>query len=728
METKDAEGNVLEAIPFRVGFREVAIRDGQFLLNGKPILLKGVNRHEHDPDHGRAVTEAWMVKDIELIKQHNFNTVRTCHYPDHPRFYELCDEYGLLIMDEANIESHELKYGPDSLPGSKPEWQACTVQRMRDTIERDKNHACVVMWSLGNEAGGGTAFQTMLDMCHDRDPTRPVHYQDDDKYSDFRCIFYPTPDHLKKLSSEPNEQRPILLTEYAHMMGNSGGNFQDYWDVIENEPRQIGGYIWDWVDQGLRRQSYREDEYFAYGENMGDAPSAGNFCCNGCVGPDRNVHPHLVEVKKVQQFIKAELTDPATGEVQFKNAYFFRDLGFAVAEYALLGDGVAIVEGKLPDLIAKAGETQTLSCGYKLPEAKKYGELSLVVRCKLKEKQSWAPAGHVLAEFEFPLPTTPPTVTPVDESKLPALTLTDKPGDLHVKGADFGVYFNRGNGAIKEYWSGGQKLVVADIEPNFWRPQVDNEWDGTNYSNLPREAHVWRDTHHGRRLESLTAKQLTPQHVQVVAKLRIPVGNAAYTTTYDIYGNGDIRVSTKMVGPGSLPELLRFGQRLAVANELQRTEWFGRGPHESYPDRKTSALVGRYKASVAELHHPYVRPQANGNRTDVRWVALTTDKGRGLLIIGDAPLQFSASHYNPETMIWAQHDFELKKPHAFTTLNIDSVQRGVGGTDSWGQQPLDRYRPRANAYELVYRLSPLKGGEDLQSLARRTYADEKQNN
>lgn len=736
IETKDDAGKTIEATAIKVGFREMEVRGKELLLNGVSIKLKGVNRHEHDPDHGRAVPESRMIEDIKLMKQNNFNTVRTSHYPNHPRFYELCDEYGLLVMDEANMESHEMKHpwtkgGP--LPGDRPEWQAASVDRMTNVVHRDKNHPCVVFWSLGNEAGPGKAFEAMKAAALEIDNTRPIHYQDATELADMRCVFYPSPDDLRRMAKDEKDKRPILLTEYAHAMGNSMGNFQDYWDVIESEPQHVGGYIWDWVDQGLRKYTAREEEYWAYGGDFGDWPNDDNFCMNGLVQPDRKPNPHLHEVKYVQQFVKMVGAKPEEGKFTFRNGYFFRDLSFLRTRWQLIRGGSEVASGELAPKSIQPGETFELA----INEAKQTGnnrESFLNFQFILDSDQPWAEAGHVVAEYQVPLASGEAEDNVIDISNLAKVqvkTVNPSEGDgnsrsnagrIRVEGENFTILFDKRTAELNEWQVAGEKIVIAGVAPALWRAKVDNEDDASNPNNFPPQMHVWRGAAAGRQVESLDAEQVADGHVRVTSKHRLPVRNAEYTVAYNIYGNGDIIVDAHMRGPGELPEIQRFGMRVPVPGWMDQADWYGRGPYESYPDRKQSALVGRYKMPVVKLHHPYTKPQENGNRTDTRWVAITNRQGRGLLASSlDEELQFSAHRYNLQRLSSARHDYQLNNHHWFTSVYLDSVQRGVGGQNSWGQKPLKRYRPTENEYQIRYRLSPLVGGEDYAALAARRY-------
>lgn len=708
---------MLEAIALPVGIREIKVVGKELRLNGKAIKLKGVNRHEHDPDHGRAVPVSRMIEDIKLMKQNNINAVRTCHYPDHPKFYELCDKYGLLVMDEANMESHEMRFtwtNGGMLPGDRPEWLAASVARMEAVIERDKNHPSVIMWSLGNEAGQGSTFVTMAEKTRELDPTRPVHYQDMTEVADFRCVFYPSPADLRKFANDANDTRPILLSEYAHAMGNSMGNFQEYWDVIESEPQHAGGFIWDWVDQGLRKFTARNEEFFAYGGDYGDYPNSGNFCLNGLIQPDRKINPHLHEVKRVQQFIKCKPVNLAKGQIEVTNGYFHRTLAFVKPAWELVSDGNVLQQGELAPLKLGPGETTTIQ----LPTASgnSTGEQFYNLGFVLVKDASWADADHIVAEHQFAF--DPPADTSKPTTKTSSVKLVDKKGRLKISGEGFSLAIKKSNGALRDFERNGQKLTEGELVPNLWRALVDNENIVLGTRNLDREILTWQAAAEGRRLESLGSKQMSDSHVRVGAKMRLPVWNAEYNVTYDIYGTGDVVVTAEMSSKQKLPELLRFGMQITVPGDLSQAEWYGRGPYESYPDRKSSALVGRYDMPVQKLHFPYIRPQENGNRTDVRWASLTNARGAGLLVVGQPLMQFSASHYSQRTLERARHDYQLQWQRN-VTLNIDGRQRGVGGINSWGSRPLAKYRLRDNEYQYQFRLTGIAQGEDPFAIAKR---------
>jgi beta-galactosidase len=699
---KDDQGKAIESVATRFGFREVEIRDGRLLVNGVPVLLRGTNRHEHDPDHGKTVSEERMIQDIKLLKQNNFNAVRTSHYPDDPRWYELCDEYGIYLIDEANLETHELGFGRVNFPGNREEWFAPCVARMVDMVQRDKNHPSVILWSLGNEAGGGETFTQMRKAALKIDNTRPIHYQNDNRYADVLGVFYPTPNGLERLGSSERENRPIILTEYAHMMGNSGGNFAEYWEVMERYPRFAGAFIWDWVDQGLRAHTGREEEFWAYGGDFGDYPNDTNFCINGLVSADRVPNPHLIEVKKVQQFVKFAAEDAATGKIRITNKYEFQDLSGFELRWRLEGDGKLLGEGTLPAPDLQPAKSTTVTLPIHLPDAGESRELFLTVELALKNKTTWAPAGFVMASEQFAVPCeakevvadTPSTPVQVDRSD----------NRISLRAGANAYVFDTHSGELRQIIAAGERLLAEPLRPNFWRALVDNEVRGGMDSN----AYLWKTAAPNRRLESIDVEEHGPSEAVVTARQRLPIWNASYVNTYTLRGDGVLEVSATLDSDQDLPELVRFGMQLGLPRSMNRVEWFGRGPHESYWDRKTSAAVGLYRNTVSGLHHAYARPQENGNRSDVRWVSFTDADGNGLKATGEPLIEFSAWHYSQEQLEQAKHDYELPSAGSIT-VNLDWRQRGVGGVNSWGEHTLDQYTLRGNHFEYKFRLQPVRG-------------------
>ena len=701
----DAQGKLVEAESCRVGFRTVEIKDGQLLVNSQSIKLFGTNRHEHDPDHGRAIPVSRMIEDIKILKSHNLNAVRTSHYPDDPRWYDLCDEYGIYLIDEANLETH----GVGGLFSNVATWSTAFLQRAIRMVERDKNHPSVIFWSLGNESGWGPNHAAMADWIHDYDPTRPVHYEGagmrphDPRNVDMISRMYARIPEIIRLATDPDDNRPMVLCEYAHAMGNSVGNLKEYWDAIRSHERLIGGFIWDWADQGLRKRSDDGRMFWAYGGDYGDNPNDGNFCCNGLVQPDRKPNPSLYEVKKVYQRIHVTPVDLAAGVVSVANEYDFASLDFVDATWELTCDGVVVQEGKLPALSVEPKKQQRIEIPVRKPALQAGAECWLKVTFTLADDTPWAQAGHVVAWDQFKMPFEASAAQPADAG---APVKLREAGDAYtVTGDGFKVTVGKASGAIESFASDGKELLRGPLVPNFWRPPIDND----NGNRMPERLGAWRDAGPKRTVKTVMAEQVNPHRVRITAEAALPVGqDTKYQTTYDIYGNGAVAVEASIhPAGGDLPMLPRFGIQMTIPGRYSTMTWLGRGPHESYWDRKTGAAVGLYSGPVEEQIHVYVRPQENGNKTDVRWLTLTDSDGSGLLAVGDPLLSVSAWPFSMQDLEKAKHIHELPR-RDFVTVNLDYKQMGVGGDDSWGARPHPEYTLPARPYTYRFRLQPYR--------------------
>jgi beta-galactosidase len=759
---RDEAGEVIEAESVRVGFRQVDIRDGQILVNGVPIVFRGVNRHEHDPHKGKTVDEASMLQDILLMKRHNLNAVRTCHYPDHPRWYELCDEYGLYLVDEANVECHgRLETSDDPL------YTAAYVERGVRMVLRDRNHPSVIIWSLGNESGMGRNIDAEADAVRALDPTRPIHWEPivrdasmSRRVSDIIPPMYPTIERLVAFAEDPNDDRPVFMCEYAHAMGNSCGNLREYWEAIEAHPRLRGGFIWDWVDQGLEQVAEDGRVWFAYGGDFCEEPHDGNFCINGLVSPDRTVHPALLEYKKLMEPARIEALDALAGTIRVTNHYDFATLAGLRGEWALEEDGRAIQSGALPALAIGPGESATLTVPFQQPEGLTPGaEYWAVVRFRLAHDTLWAEAGHLVAWSQFRVPFPTRRVAPAAPGEMPGLRMTDTAAALTVEGEGFSIVLDKGEGTLRSFRRGDVELLAGGLRFSPWRAPTDNdatsservlaaleaegraptldvldEIRGAGTSARPRHLHEarWRAAGFPVLVQTVTGVDVAQPSPQVVtatvrATQRPPTGDTGFdvTYTYTILGSGDVVVRTRVRPVGRLPELPRVGLVLDVAEGFETFTWFGRGPEETYADRKTSALVGRYSGTVDEQYVPYVRPQENGNKTDVRWAALTNDAGAGLLAAAmpgkDTPvLNVSVHHCTTDDLTAAQHLHEVpRRPEI--TLHLDLVQSGLGG-ESCGPGTLPQYLIPPRETEFAIRLKGLAPGDDPAALARRPLA------
>ena len=702
---RDASGDVIEILSSKTGFRKLEIKDAQFLVNGKAIYLKGVNRHEHDPVTGHVVSEASMISDIKLMKQNNINAVRTSHYPNDPRWYELCDEYGLYVIDEANIESHGMGWEVEKNTIAKDTlWLPAHVDRIKRMVERDKNHPSIITWSLGNEAGDGINFQESYKWLKQRDPTRPIQYERalENNHTDIVAPMYARIPHLIEYASRP-QTRPLIMCEYAHAMGNSVGNLQDYWDVIEEYDVLQGGFIWDWVDQGLNKKTANGESFWAYGGDYGDIPNDNNFCLNGLVRPDRTANPALHEVKKVYQNIKVNALDLLNGKITILNKFDFIDLNRIDCFWELKADGMVLQQGQIKKLNLKPGEQAEYQVKIQKPILKANTEYWLNFTFKLAGATAWGRAGHVLATDQFLMPYEKIMADNYDMSKMAKLKLEEDISKVLVRGKGFSIQINRQSGALESYRFRGKELLTSAVIPNFWRAPTDND----RGNNMPKRLEIWKTAPQNQRVERVTIIEFQATKIRIEVQSKMTSLDAEYLTQYTIYGNGDIVIDNQFTpGDKELPELPRFGMQFSIPREYDQMSWYGRGPHESYWDRKTSASVDVYTGSITEQFHDYLRPQENGNKTDVRWAAFHNKKGEGLLAVGLPQLSMSAW---PQTM-WdieqADHPHELPNRETIT-VNLDHRQMGVGGDNSWGAPIHEEYTLPVGKYSYSFRLSPL---------------------
>lgn len=704
MTLKNASGEVIEVERTRVGFREVVVKNGQLLVNGAAVLIKGVDRHEHDPDTGRTIGRERMIQDIRLMKQFNINTVRTSHYPNQPLWLDLCDEYGIYLFDEANVESHGMGYDPATTLATKPEWRQTHLERITAMVERDKNHPSVIIWSMGNEAGDGPNFEDASAWIHENDPTRPVHYERalERSHTDIVSIMYSRIEELEAYASKP-QTRPFILCEYAHAMGNSVGNLQDYWDVIEKYPVLQGGCIWDWVDQGIRKHYKDGREYWGFGGDFGDDPNDFNFCCNGLVSPDRVPHPSLWEVKKVYQYVKVKQVSAAAGTYEVTNMYDFTNLSSLEWSWTLAKNGVAVQSGRLPSQDIPPRGKATVTIPYRRPEAETGAEYTLTVSFATAGPAPLVPKGHEVAWEQFVLESSPEgeSAKAVKSDARP-LTVAESTNEVTVEGKDFSLVFDKTAGTLSSYVYKNVPLMKAGPVPHFWRAPIDNDYG----NRMPERLAVWRDAGEKRYVRKVEVAKNGPYGVTITAAMDLWSVGAKYTAVYTIDSAGEIVVTGSFTpGDRELPELPRFGMQMTLPEGFEQMSWYGRGPHSSYWDRKTGAKIGRYSGTVQEQYVAYVRPQENGNKDDVRWVAFTAPNGAGLLACGMPLLSVGVQHYTTADLEQANHPYDLHW-QGDITLNLDYRQTGVGGDDSWGARPHKQYTLFPQEYSYSYRLKP----------------------
>ena len=716
----NSQKEVIESLTQQVGFKRVEIIDGNLLVNGKAIMFRGVNRHEWDPVRGRSITEEIMVKDIKLMKENNINAVRTSHYPNQERWYELCNEYGLYVIDEANIEAHGMQFHENSYGhiANDPTWTAQWIDRGKRMVERDKNQPCIIMWSMGNEAGDGENFVKLYEWIKSRDNTRPVAYQPA-WYEDHTDVVFPMYKNIEFISeyAEKKTDKPLILCEYAHAMGNSVGNLQDYWDAFEKYDALQGGFIWDWVDQVILKTAENGTDYWAYGGDFGDefAENDSNFCANGLIAADRTINPHMHEVKKVYQPVQFEADKLSRGRIKVTNRYDFIDLNHLDFEWFIKGNDKIISSGKMGKLDLIAGESQklTFSLSGIIPE--QGVEYFLMIRAKTNQNHPLISKGHIVAWEQFQLPisreltTTPSTDMPV--------IILDTDAGIEVHGEAFSVIFNSATGQIKQYIYNGIEIFINPIEANFWRAPNDNDLG----NGMPKRTGLWKNVSDSLKTEVIRSEVKNGlAHIEVKSSYL----SINLNSVYKVYGNGIINIDNKYsIADTSLPEIPRIGIKMSLLGDFDELAWFGRGPHESYSDRKTSAAVGLYHGSVWEQTFQYVRPQETGNKTDVRWMALSNGK-IGLMAKGAPTFDSSVHQYPYEDLDYVpkgqKHGkLDIQQKDQVDWL-IDLKQMGVGGDNSWGARPHDKYTLPPGNYDYSFMLVPFKVGTDLTKLSKLT--------
>lgn len=932
---KDSSGKVIEAAGTRVGFREFEVEvadDGsgkqQMKLNGKPILLKGVNRHEASPDTGRALDPDLMIKDIELMKQYNINSVRTSHYPNHPFWYDLANRYGIYVLNEVNLETHGVW---NSIPTNKPEWLENVKDRSASLVERDKNHPSVLIWSLGNESGTGSNFIAQSEYIRSLDPTRPIHYEgyNDARVTDMVSHMY-SPVSTVETYAKSSDPRPYILCEYAHAMGNSVGNLQEYWDVIRKYPNLQGAYIWDWVDQAVRlktpsertyltddSQSFEADytgvveasdgdvtgvlkpnsnvspsvtlpneskfnltgpltveawvkplanianspivakgdtqfslkmngnnkleffvyrngvwtaatadlpsnwlnnwhhvagtydgtdlklfvdgkivatraftgnisanshpltigkdaqlgrtsnmmfdkvrvynkgltleelndntrtpnqntvlwmdfnpanakseplesiEYLGYGGDYGDSPNDGNFSANGLVTSERVVQPELLEVKQVYQDILVKDIDLSTGKIELKNEFLFTNLNEYEGTWEVKADNQVIEQGVIDEsaLNIPGLSTKQITLPYKMPTSKPGVEYWINISFKLKQDKLWAEKGHEIAKQQFKLPVDVENSPVLDLSKMPELTVEENDQRVTVSTEDMEIVFNKSTGTLDSFQYEGTDLIKNGPVPNFWRAPIDNDVGNGH----PNRTATWKNAGKNRTVNRVQVTKIGEKTVRIDVEETLPTSTASsYKTSYTIFANGDIKVSNELKpGAATLPEIPEVGNLITIPGQFEQMTWYGRGPVENYQDRNSGSDIGQYSGAVKDQFFPYIKPQETGNKTDVRWVALTNNDGAGLMAIGSPVIEANALHYAPEDLDGPKHPHELQYREDIT-LRLNYKQMGLGGDNSWGAKPHAPYMLLANkTYNYSYTLRPIPANtNDLMSLSK----------
>ena len=709
-------GKIIESIPVKIGFRKIELKNGQILVNGQAVLFKGADRHEMDPDKGYVVSRERMIQDIKRMKELNINAVRTCHYPDNNLWYDLCDEYGIYVVAEANIESHGMGYGDETL-AKNPLFAKAHLERNQRNVQRGYNHPSIIFWSLGNEAGFGPNFEACYKWIKAEDKTRDVQYEQagTNEYTDIFCPMYYSYESCENYS-KGNIDKPLIQCEYAHAMGNSQGGFKEYWDLVRKYPKYQGGFIWDFVDQSARWYTKDGKEFYGYGGdfNRYDA-SDNNFQNNGLISPDRVPNPHAHEVGYIYQNIWVKPVDLQKGEISIYNENFFRDLSDFYAEWQLLANGEVLQSGIINDL--KVGPQQTVNqkLNYTLDNICPCKEVLLNVAFKLKNTETLLPAGFAVAQQqlsvrEYKAPENLLTEKKIAHDYTPAPVVEDNDSYyLIVKGENFHIDFERRSGYLSLYDVNGLSILDegAQLTPNFWRAPTDNDMG----AGLQKKYLAWKNPE-----IKLTSLEHATENglVVVTAKYDMPTVSAKLTLTYRINKEGAIEVTQSMTTDknAKVSNMFRFGMRAALNKNLSNIQYYGRGPIENYSDRNNSTNIGKYAQTVDEQFYSYIRPQETGTKTNIRWWNQTNKGGNGIQLVGKTPFSASALHYTMESLDDGlekdQRHSELVPQTDCVNFCIDKVQMGLGCVNSWGALPLDKYMVPYQDYEFTFVIKPIQ--------------------
>lgn len=717
----------------KVGFRKIQIKNNQFLVNGKPILIKGVNLHDHDETTGHVISKELVLKDLTEMKENNVNAIRCSHYPKNPFFYDMTDKYGFYIIDEANIETHGMgttNQGLDNNQAAKkihpaylPQWKGMHLDRTRKMFERDKNHPSIVIWSLGNEAGNGENFFATYAYLKEQDSTRPVQYEGATHYknTDIQAPMYMRIAAMIKYAKN-NPSRPLILCEYAHAMGNSLGNFQDYWDVIKKYDVMQGGFIWDWVDQGILATTKNGTKYWGYGGDFGaeNIQNDANFCINGIVNPDRSPHPGLKELKKVYQNITFKSENAASGDITVNNEFFFKTLNDYKLNWKLFRNGEKVAENDITAIELKPGSSKSIHLNLPKMDTIK-AEYALNIYAIRTVEDSLVKKGHVEASEQFVFGQFHHNL---DVSQNGYLRVSNQGDQLSFESDKIKLNFDQNSGDLVKLDYGEGNILIRGMKPNFWRATTDNDFG----FKMPKIFGIWKNASDQQKLQNFTL-QSSGKNIDLQKKKNFKLKSAAIVKveynladgaakaelTYTIKPSGEIKLNTRLIPlKEDLSNMPKFGTNFTLKNDYDNVEWYGRGPQENYQDRNTAAFVGDYSAKVSDLYFPYIRPQENGFRTDIRWVNFTNGDGKGIKVTSSSYsfLGFSAHHQY-------EKDFDAgeKKQQRHTTdvpernlvnVNIDAQQMGVGGDTSWGAKPHEEYQINPRRMEYEYTIVPLK--------------------
>jgi beta-galactosidase len=711
VEFVDKTNKTTHVVSTKIGVRHIDWKDGVFKINGKAVKILGANRHEADPDRGTAITRERMIQDIKLYKQFNLNAVRCSHYMNDPYWYELCDEYGLYVIDEANIESHGMGYNLDRTLGNQPIWQKAHLDRTERLVACHKNHPSVIMWSLGNEAGSGVNFEATAKLVHTMDATRPVHYERYSEVCDVDSVMYPSVDYLGN-AGKSTSKKPFFVCEYAHAMGNSVGNLKEYVDQYDAYPRLMGGCIWDWVDQSTHKEGPDGKMYYAYGGDWDDFPNDGPFCSNGIVLPDRQITPKLWEVKKIYQRVGIDAANADAGKISVQNKYSFTNLNEFNWVWTIIEDGKQISNGTVAAPDIAPGETKDIEVPVGTISKKPGREYFLRVGLTTKKDHVWAKSGHEVAWQQLPMSNAKPAKI-ASLTEVPSLAVNESNQRIDLKGKGVDVSFDKASGLLSSYKVDGKETLVRGPWMNTFRAFTDNDiWFQKSYwdSGLGTMAH---------REMTITVDKLGGNAARVTVEMdcRGFKGRGFFhKAIYTVLGDGSMTVDNQFTPVGDLPQLPKIGLELRLGRQFDTLTWLGRGPMESYPDRKQAMDVGLYSGLVKDQYQQYVRPQENGNKEDVRWAALTDKQGYGVAFQASEHLSVTASHFEPRDIDNSRHENgEARKvipfyPRNETIVCLDAQQMGLGGA-SCGPGPLQQYLCKPGARTWRVSMKPIRHGD-----------------
>ncbi|NBC83133.1 MAG: DUF4981 domain-containing protein [Bacteroidetes bacterium] len=709
----DKDNELIECTAGKIGFRTVEVKNGQLMVNGRPILIKGVNRHEHDQYTGHVVTRESMLEDIQLLKKNNINAVRTAHYPNDPQWYKLCDKYGIYLYDEANVEAHGYGFAVNEL-ATDPDFAKAIVTRIKNMVERDKNHPSIIAWSMGNESGTGPPFIDAYNWAKQRDETRLTVYEraegdkafDQIKHTDINGRMYASFDVIKEKYQYDAYNRPFIWFEYAHAMGNSTGNLVDTWNFIRSNTYMQGGFIWDWVDQGLVLKDENGKEYWGYG---GDFEPEGvrhdnNFCLNGLVYPDRTAYPGLLEVKKVYQPFHFSLLDGHQFKFEVYNEYDFTNLDAFIINWELIENGQVVENGHLPRIAANPHDTVTFTIADIQYNPDRDKEYFLNIYVTNPTEKPMLPVGHVVASEQIQLYDLPAVADGLpDDKNIQVKETEDKVVIITANNIEIG--FDKKTGNLVSYVVNQNEWLKAPLTVNYWRAPTDNDIGSKMYE----ECAVWKNVEENKTVTAFNTKKTGPNTFRIEVDNRYHA-NAWIKLIYTINGNGSIEVNHEFVPiDTNLPYIPRIGMNMQILKEFNNVSWYGRGPHENYQDRKSAAFVGAYNAKVADLYEPYIRPQENGYRTDVRAFQVLNNDGMGFKFTGKPLICFNAHHQLNSDFYFEgtyKHTIDIKERN-LVNLNIDYKQTGVGGDDSWGALPHQKYIIYPEPHQYKFWITPV---------------------